>query len=244
MPRISRLLKEIIRKDGILKAIKNLILNQSFMMFYILEFNRNKDYPIFPTKVPEIDILPVYLPITLREFEKRYSHGGDFRGHAGKWKYKKGEDGTFAFWVSSKGEFVHLACFGTSISDSEYLQVTDAYEVQGDMDRGYSATGGFATTSLNFRRMGVYAHVVTWIYTFLREHGFKRILSLYRWYVVGPQKIQWRLGSKFIAKIDIAQLFATLIIRKYIMGPPNPRVFYRFALASWILDILRRNRTS
>lgn len=242
MPRITRILKELIHKESILKVIKNLILYESFMMFYILQFDPVKKYAIFPTKVPEIDIQPVYLPITLREFEKAYSHGEDFREHAGKWKYEEGDDGTYAFWVSSKGKFVHSACFGTSITDSEYLQVKDAYEVHGDMDRGYSATGGFATTSPDFRRMGVYAHTVTWIYAYLRERGFKRILSLFRWYVVGPQKMQWRLGANFIAKIDFSQLFGTLIIRKYIMGPPNPRVFYQFGLASWVANILKRNR--
>jgi GNAT superfamily N-acetyltransferase len=228
-----RAIRDGIRKDGILKTIKRLIIIRSFTMFYILDLKPGKKYHIYQSAVPDLEITPVYMPISLHQFELRYESGdgGDFREFEGKWEYDENIDGTYAFWVSSQGKFVHLASFGTSLAESEYLRVQDAYELHGNLDRGYSTTGGFATTAPEFRRKGVYSHVVTWIYEYLRDKGFKRVLSLYRGYVVGPQKVQRELGSRLIGKIELVQLFGFLFYRKYIMARPNKRVFYRLTLS-------------
>lgn len=174
----------------------------SHQLFYLYEkkLDSSEEIPIVPCKVDGLAIRPIFLPITLQEYERLGANGLDFSLHPEARDYKNYLDkGTIVFWTTLNGEFVNRTGMTTIGKGSTYEHPQHFYP--SFVDDGYTAYAGFSETAVTYRMKGVYSWVHSEIYRFFKEKGLRRVLLLENREQVGPRKLQDRLGAKVLHKV-------------------------------------------
>jgi len=199
--------KRILREEGFLPLFTSMVtffirLLFSYQLFYLYEktLDPSDEIPIVPCKVSGLTIRPIFLPITLKEYERLGANNFDFSLHPEARDYENYLDkGTIVFWTTLNGEFVNRTGMTTMRKGSTYEYLKKYYP--SFIDDGYTAYAGFSETAVKYRLKGVYSWVHSEIYRYFREKGIYRVLLLEENEQVGPRKVQARMGAKVLSEV-------------------------------------------
>lgn len=216
-----------IRERGLITFIKGLLWIGRVDELYEHVLDPLTQYPDKLPRIEGLEVTRVFMPISLGMYEKMGLRGFNFAGAAGRWEYSRGRHGSIVFWVSSEGKYVHRTGFATSREGTAYALLQDIYKYDESMDNGDAAYAGYSETAAEFRRKGVYSYMYSRMYRELRELGFKKILLIEPGYVIGPQKVQERLGSRVICEIMFTRILGVFTLWRIATRERHPRVIYK-----------------
>jgi hypothetical protein len=208
--------KTILQKEGFVSLLKNLFTTFRDLLFsyqrlylYRYRLDTSADIPDVSCKVDNLVIKPIFVPISLQEYELLGNEGFDFFKHPEAREYKEGlGDGTIVFCAFTDNELVFRTCL-TLYRDGVYRYIYPAY-----LDKGATVYSGFSETKKEYRLKGVYKYVWTEIYRYLRKKkGVEEVILLEPADQVGPRKVQDRFGAKVLCKSYFLRLLFLLTFR-------------------------------
>lgn len=206
---VYRKKKLILRKEGFLSLLKNIFLHFISCLFhheryflYEYSLNSSMHIPVLPCKVDNLEIRPIWVPISLEEYELLGDEGFDFRTHAESRDFKEATgNGTIVFCTFRDNELVNrtgMTTYRNGVYKYVYPSFTD------DVTTAYA---GFSETKEKYRYKGVYTYVHSEIYRYLKKNGFVKVILLEAEEQIGPRKVQDRLGAKVLYNVDHFRLF-------------------------------------
>lgn len=207
--------KAILKQEGFVSLLKNLFstflgLLFSYEHFYLYRYrlDPSMEIPLVPCKVDSLVMKPIFLPISLQEYELLGTQGFDFSTHPKAQEYKKGlGNGTIVFYTSNDNGLVNRTGM-TTYRNGVYQYVYPSY-----LDKGNTVYAGFSETNKEHRLKGVYTYVHSEIYRYLREAGFSEVILLESKEQIGPRKAQERLGAEVLRESYHLRLLFLLNLR-------------------------------
>ena len=186
-------------QEGFLSLIKQILCIYKTYYIYEMRLNTSTGIPDIPCQVSNLTIKPLFIPITLAEYEQLGRKGCDFSARPDIQDYRKGDEGTIVFWTTANNdEFVNRTGMTTMRKGSVYEQIQRF--CPSFVDDGHSAYAGFSETAIQHRLKGVYTYVHSKIYRYLSDEGFSRVVLLEGKEQVGPRKAQDKLGAQVLNK--------------------------------------------
>jgi len=161
--------------------------------FYVYEvaLNSNIEIPMLESKVEGLRVKPVFLPISLQEYEYLGNEGINFEDVIGAVEYQRGmKDGTIVFLTYKDDKLMNR----TGMT----LYRNGVYTYCCPLEKEFKDTvfAGFSETTKAARKLGIYSYVHSHIFNFLKQGGFKRVILLESEEQPGPRKVQDKLGAK------------------------------------------------
>ena len=196
-----------ILKDILTKAKKAIF---SFERFDIYKYDLTlvSESPLEKCKLDGLLVKPFFIPITLQEYEHLGTRRFDFSKHAKATEYGESSGkGTIVFCTFKDGDLVNRT--GMTL----YRNGVYEYVYPAESENGSTVYAGFSETTKKFRRMCVYSYVHSYIYRYLRNKGFSKVILLESEEQAGPRKVQERLGAKIIGQSYIIRFFLFINFR-------------------------------
>jgi hypothetical protein len=184
--------------DGIIWAIKDFghkvrkaIFSIEKIYVYEMKLNTENDIPKLNAKIDGLNVKPIFLPISLQDYECFVKENVDFEKLKGAQIYQRGlHNGTIVF-LTYKEETLMNRTGMTLYRNGAYK-----YSCKNEFDTGKTVFAGFSETTKAARMMGIYSFVHSYIYRYLKDMGFENVILLESEEQPGPRKVQDRLGAK------------------------------------------------
>ena len=177
-------------KDLLRKTRKAFFSVEKFYL-YTMNLNPETKIPNLQSKVDGLRVKPVYLPISLQEYEYMGNEGVDFEKLPEAIEYEIGlKDGTIVFLTYKDNVLMNRT--GMTL----YRNGVYKYCCPVDHDCVGSVYAGFSETNKAARMLGIYSFIHSYMFNYLKDMGFKRVVLLESDEQTGPRKIQDRLGAK------------------------------------------------
>lgn len=165
----------------------------SIEKFYVYEMALSPDIeiPLLTSKVEGLRVKPIFLPISLQEYEYLGNEGVDFEKLMGAKDYQSDmNNGTIIFLTYKKETLINR----TGMT----LYKNGVYQYCCPLENKSTGTvyAGFSETTKTARKLGVYSFIHSYIFNYLKEMGFKKVELLESEDQPGPRKVQDKLGAK------------------------------------------------
>jgi len=176
----------------IFNKIKRLVFSIDRYYLYKYDLKQNQNISIIKPKIDKVEMVRLFLPITIDEYERLSESGYDFRQHPLSSEYISGQKGTFVFYGILNKVIIYRSCLST------YCNGVYEYIYPAQLRTNGSVYQGFNETSIDCRNKGLYSWAQCEMFQFAQQLGFKEIIMLEPEDQLGPRKVQDRLGSKLI----------------------------------------------
>lgn len=177
----------------------------SLEKLYVYEINLGSEIPKLKAKFNDLVVKPIFLPISLSEYEYLGNEGYDFLKHPDALPYQPSmRRGTIVF-LTFKDENLMNRTGMTLYRNGAYIK-----SYPKEFDHEGTVYAGFSETTKEARMAGIYSFVHSYIFNYLKEIGFKRVILLESEEQPGPRKVQDRLGATVIYTIYCIRLFMLL----------------------------------
>lgn len=193
------------------KARRSLV---SIDKYFLYEKDLTDGTDIGPIEFPidNIEMIILFMPISIEEYEHLGEKGIDFRKHPQASAYRPGMgDGTIVFLGVRNDEIIYRSCI------SNYFNAVYAQICPAALDNGTICYQGFNWTSPRYRKKGLYTWGQKIMFDFMKSLGYRKILMLEPEDQIGPRKVQDRLGSKMLC---ISYAFRLLFLINYRWNRP------------------------
>jgi hypothetical protein len=203
--------KLILQKEGlsgaseimvdILKKLKKATFSFECFDIYEYEIESTCNIPIPKCKLSDLEVKHIFAPITLQEYEYLGTQKYDFTRHPEAKEYDdRDKKGTIIFYTFKNGELVNRT--GMTL----YRNGVYNYICPFVLDDGRTVYAGFSETTKKYRFMGVYSYVHSYIYRYLKEKGFSKVILLESEEQSGPRKVQERLGAISVGRSYVIRI--------------------------------------
>lgn len=163
--------------------------------YYLYEKKLLDKVEICSSRVKNVKMEIIFLPIPIEVYEMLGEMGYDFRKHPEKDEPKAGNtNGTFIFLGIKDNIIIFRSCI-SNFRNGVYL---DLYPEKNDSEK--TCYQGFNWTHPKFRKMGLYTWAQTFMFNYMKNIGFESIVMLEPEDQIGPRKVQDRLGSQFLCE--------------------------------------------
>jgi len=141
-----------------------------------------------------VTIKPIFVPMTLEEFEEVAWQGFDFRSHPNAQNYEKGlNNGVIVFYAFAGDEFLFIT--GTALGKrGTYCD----YPLSDD---GRTVIMGYTETAIKYRQRGVFSYVYFNVCRYLGEQGFSKGLALAQDVTIASNRVHQKLGAKMVCVV-------------------------------------------
>ncbi len=205
------------QEHGLRQLVKKAFYTSREFDLFELTCDSLGDFSDITCGVPNPIIQQLFIPISLKEYERLGEENYYFPDHPQVSEYERGKGfGTIIFWMTSNGKFVHRTGLTTSKNDTIYNLLKGCRNYSHEMEeRGDVAYAGFSETSEEFRRKGVYTFIYSRMYPYLKEKGFKKILLLEERteLITKLAQVQARFGAKSICGTKISKILRKQRVR-------------------------------
>lgn len=192
--------RQILHEEGFLSFFKHAVSFLLYMLFayrryYLYEYNFSAfvDMPNIPCQVHNVAIKPIFVPMTLEEFEELTGQGFDFRSHPNAQNYEKGlNNGVIVFYAFTGDELL----FMTGVALGKRGTYCD-YPLSDD---GRTVIMGYTETAIKYRQKGVFSYVYFNVCRYLGEQGFSKGLALAQDVTIASNRVHQKLGAKLLCK--------------------------------------------
>ncbi len=170
-----------------------------------MDLGSDLEIPSLQSKVEGLSIKPVFLPISLQEYEYLGNEGVDFEKVTGAVEYGAGmHDGTIVF-LTYKDRMLMNRTGMTLYKNGAYTYCCPSGE-----EKAGTVYAGFSETTKAARNLGIYSFVHSHIFNFVKQMGFKRVVLLESEEQPGPRKVQDKLGAKVLYTIRCVRILLLL----------------------------------
>lgn len=188
-------------KDFSFKVRKALFSIEKFYV-YEMKLDNKIEIPVLNAKIDGLNVRPIFLPISLEEYEYLGKSNANFEKIESACEYRKSlKDGTIVF-LTYKGQTLMNRTGMTLYKNGAYSNCCPD-----ELGREGAVFAGFSETTKKARMMGIYSFVHSHIYRYLKEMGFKKVILLESEEQPGPIKVQDRLGAKIIRSVHCVRFF-------------------------------------
>lgn len=195
-----------IAADIAIKVRRALVAIDKYFL-YEKDLTDGKDIPSIELPIDNIEMKILFLQISIEEYEYLGEKGIDFRKHAKARTFKPGMgDGTIVFLGVKDDEIIYRSCI-SNYRNAVYAQIYPA-----TLDCATTCYQGFNWTNPRYRKKGLYTWAQKFMFDFMKNLGYTKILMLEPEDQVGPRKVQDRLGSKMLC---ISYAFRLLFFINY-----------------------------
>lgn len=204
-------------KDLLRKIRKAFFSTENFYV-YEMDLGADVEIPMLQSKVEGLLVKPVFLPISLQEYEYLGNEGVDFEKMTGAMEYGSGmHDGTIVF-LTFKDRMLMNRTGMTLYKNGAYTYCCPSRE-----EETGTVYAGFSETMKAARNLGIYSFVHSYIFNYLKQMGFKRVVLLESEEQPGPRKVQDKLGAKVLYTIRCTRI---LLLLNYWTSPRYIRYIY------------------
>jgi len=193
--------KHILQRDGLVHFIKQgflFLIGFQYENVYIYE--NTLDGPEFAPRVQNVTVKIISMP---RQLDDLAAEGFDFSYYPYTLLKEKVSRGAIAFCASVDKDFAHITYVAIK---PEAKREADPLPFAVNFERG-EACSGFSETDPRYRRMGIYAHVYSCIFRFLREQGRSLDRFTIRKSNLASHSALTKLGSRIVAEARYLRLF-------------------------------------
>jgi len=197
--------KRILHEEGLLSFLKHVASSFVYKRDYLYEYNFGAfaDMPNTPCRVHNVTIKPIFVPMSLGEFEKLAHQGFDFRSHPNAENYEKGlNNGVIVFYAFAGDELL----FKTGVA----LGKRGTYRGYPLSDDGATVIMGYTETAIEYRQKGVFRYVYCEVCRYLGNQGFSKGLALAQDVTIASNKVHNKLGARMVRVVHSLSFLSLL----------------------------------